>query len=216
MFSTDGDFNLFNDTGFQTNGAYTFMGGTGFGQSDLDYCITLSTLPGSSNLSGGSSGETDVVDFSITFTNTSGTFHYYTLFIATGVTTPWNQGTFLEGDVLGTLTELGPTSGDGDMVNNGDNPLMQGLIDGNSVLSVSPPLPFSIPADPGGTTFFAANAGEGPTNVDSYYGLILTFGLAGDDTVTLDGSFRVQYVPGPASLMALAIGAVAGRRRRRD
>lgn len=217
MASTNGDFNLFNDYSMNTGGSgYTFLGGTSFGQSSLDYTIGLSTIPGSSGIVGGSLGETDVVDFSITIENTSGQFHFYTLFISTGITTPWDQGTLVEGDLIGNLIELGPTTGEFDMTNNGDNPLMQGLIDNVGVLDVGPPAPWGISASPGGTTFISASAGVGPTNIDSSYGVILSFGLAGDDSVTINGAFRVTYVPGPASILALAVGAAAGRRRRRN
>lgn len=217
MTSTDGNVSLFNDNSFSApgGGGYTFMGGAGFGQSSLGYAINLSTVPGGQGVVGGSQGDTDVVNFSINVTNTSGTFHVYTLFISTGITTPWNQGTLVSGDVFGTLTELGGTPGSADMTSNGNLPLMTGLIDGVGVLAVSPGVPFSIPATPEGTTFFAANAGTGPMSIVSSYGLILTFGLEGDDRVELNGSFRVTYVPAPASLLVLAAGVASIRRRRR-
>ena len=214
MDSTNGTFTQFNDYGFQTSsGGYTFMGNGAFGQSSLSYEINLSTVPGGQGI-GGSQGDTDVVNFSITVVNTSGAFHYYTLGITTGITTPWNQGTLVSGDVLGHLFELGGSTG-GDLTNNGNTPLMTGLIDGNGVLVVSPPLPFSIPASPGGTSFFAANAGVGPTDILSSYGLVLAFGLAGDDQVNISGQFRVTYVPAPATLLGLALGVASTGRRRR-
>jgi len=214
MYSTDGDFNLYNDASFQVPGqGYTFIGGTPFGQSAMDYSISLSTVSGSSGIVGGSAGDTDVVDFSITVTNTSGSTHFYTLFISTGITTPWSGGTFLTGEVAGTVFELGPTPGDADFFNNGNSPLMQGLIDNNPALPVGS-APFSVPATPEGTIFVAANAGMGPMDVVSSYGLILTFGLQGEDQVVIDGQFTVTYIPGPATLALMAVGLAAGRRRR--
>lgn len=217
MASTDGNVSLFNDNAFTSpdGSGYTFLGGAGFGQSSFGYTINLSTELGGQGLVGGSAGDTDVVSFSINVTNTSGTFHVYSLFISTGITTPWSQGTLVSGDVFGTLTELGGTPGAADMVSNGNSPLMTGTIDNVGVLAVSPGVPFAIPATPGGTTFFAANAGAGPMSVNSSYGLVLTFGLEGDDTVQISGSFRVTYVPAPASLLAIAAGLAASRRRRR-
>ncbi len=52
-------------------------------------------------------------------------------------------------------------------------------------------------------------------NVNSSYGLILSFALGAGDEVAISGDFQVLYIPGPASLAVLALGTVASRRRRR-
>jgi hypothetical protein len=217
MSSSSGNFDLFNDNAFHSpnGGAWTFLGGTGFGQSAMDYTVSLSTAPASSGVLGGSAGDTDTIDYSITVTNTSGELHYYTLFISTGIATPWSGGTLLSGLALGTVFELdGSSTGGTDFSNNGNLPLMQGLIDNVTALQVGT-APFGVPASPAGVNFFFANAGAGPESVVSSYGLILAFALEGDDQVVINGHFKVTYVPAPATLALLAIGVATGARRRR-
>jgi hypothetical protein len=217
--SSNGDVSMFNDNGFQSSagGPVTFMGGSPFGQSNVAYTIGLSTQPEGSTL-GGQLGTTDIAAFSIFVANTDTTTHYYTLAISIGIVDPWNQGTLVGGTVGGLLTDL--DGGGATLSDAFGNPLMTGRIDEMGVLDVGV-APFSFTAPAGGTTLFDVTDGlpgptiPGPMDVNSSYGLLLTFALGAGDQVEIDGEFQVKYVPGPASLALLAMGmTVAGRRRR--
>ncbi len=220
MVSTDGSVNLFNPNGFQTlNGTYVFIGGAPFGQSNLDYTIALSSEVANSGILGGSMGDTDTVGFDIVVENNSTSTHQYTLGISAGVTTPWSMGTLVGGGVLGVLTDV---NGNGGIVSNiGSNPLLEGTIDGNGVLAVGA-APFTVTSAPNSSQTFAFANGlpgpfaPGPMDVNSTYGLILSFTLGAGDSLVITGEFQVMYIPGPASLAVLALGVSAGRRRRRD
>lgn len=217
MVSSDGNFALYNPNGFQSStGSVTFVGGAPFGNSGLDYTVNISTIPGD-GVAGAGLGDLDIASFSIVVANNSATTHYYTLGISLGITTPWTMGTLIGGEVFGILTDL--NGGGATLSSNFGNPLMQGTIDGNSVLAVGT-APFLVTAPAGGSAPFAAIDGlpgptiPGPMNVNSNYGLILSFALGGGDQVVISGNFQVLYIPGPASLAVLAMGVAAGRRRR--
>jgi hypothetical protein len=218
MVSSDGNLSLYNSNGFQgMSGAVTFLGGAPFGNSGLNYAVHLATQPGD-GVAGAGLGDLDIASFSIVVANNDTTTHYYTLGISIGITTPWSDGTLIGGQVAGLLTDL---DGGGAMLSsNFGNALMTGTIDGNPVLAVGT-APFSFTAPAGGSATFSAVDGlpgpsiPGPMVVNSSYGLILSFALGAGDQVEIAGDFQVLYIPGPASLAVLALGAVATRRRRR-
>lgn len=220
--SSNGDLSLFNTNGFQTlpGGPVTFIGGAPFGQSDFGYMVGLSTEPdtGGSAL-GGQLGTTDVAAFSLFVTNSSTVTHFYTLAVSFGIVDPWSQGTLVGGTVGGTLTDL--DGGGATMSAAFGNPLMTGQIDGVGVLDIGV-APFLYTAAPGGSTVFSVTDGlpgptiPGPMDVNSTYGVLLTFALGAGDQAVIDGEFQVQYVPGPASMALLAVGMTVARRRRRS
>lgn len=217
MSSSDGNFSIFNSDGFQgQSGGVTFLGGTGFGNSGLGYMVHLETQPG--GVAGAGLGDLDIASFEIFVSNNSASTHYYTLGISIGITTPWNDGTLIGGQVGGILTDL--DGGGATMSSNFGNALLTGTIDNSPVLAIGT-APFSVSAPAGEAAVFFADDGlpgptlPGPMVVNSSYGLILSFALGAGDQVAIAGDFQVLYIPGPASLAVLALGTVASRRRRR-